>query len=319
MLPRTIGVNAPTLDNLLGPGAPSTLASAMDMGLLDQTPQWALAAMGVLGVVMWLFGHASLKAGFGLIGALVGGLAGYVVPEAMGVSIHPGIGAMLGAGVGLVAALAGFRLSIGITQGAVFAAAAAVAVFLGVSNSSLRTPSVEASTAPKDLELQVSVVDPDEPTPAEPSDSTVAEVREWLKSHAGAADHGLDHPGMDKVREKAAELVASSKELADRVRPAWEELPRADRTAVSLAALGAGIVGLGCGLFFPKRSAGLVTALGGAMLWLPAMGEMLRRSSVAPRLLDDVGPRGLVVAIIAATVIGTMIQWAMTKRPADKA
>lgn len=287
----------------------------MDLGLLDQTPQWALAAMGVFGVVLWLFGHAALKAGFGVIGALVGGLAGYVVPAAMGVGIHPGIGAIIGAGVGLIAALAGFRLSMGVTQGAVFAAAAGIAVFLGVSRTSVHALGEQPPANANGLELEVAVVDADPESPSEPSDSTVAEVKEWLKSHAGTGDNG----GLDQVREKAAELVATTREIAERVRPAWEELPRADKTAVGLAALGAGVVGLGCGLCFPRRSAGLVTALGGALLWLPAMGEMLRRSSMAPRALEGIGPAGLVVAIVVATVIGTMIQWAMTKRPADKA
>ncbi|MFM9957798.1 MAG: hypothetical protein ACKVZJ_06960 [Phycisphaerales bacterium] len=304
--------------------ASSTLASADAWAAL---PQWVLVGAGIVGVVLWLFGHATLKFGFGVIGLLAGALAGYVMPGLLGAGVHPGIPAALGAIVGLMAGLISFRFSVALIQGVVLGVIAALLVFIVVAPMQARelkdqvgtaAPAASSDGAPaRGLELEVRAVAEDsqidaEPGTGEPTTGTLDEVRESL------TQQGAD-PAVDFALRSAEDLRDSTQRLADTVRPMWNDLPREHRTGIALAAIGAATVGLGLGLFFPKRSSAGVTALAGSMLWVPALMELMARGAVRPPGIDvhDTWTRMACVGVIA--VIGTCIQWAMTRRGADKA
>jgi len=118
---------------------------------------------------------------------------------------------------------------------------------------------------------------------------------------------------------RAEDLREETRRLADRVRPVWNDLSREHRTAVALAGVGMGTLGLGLGLFFPKRSSAMVTAVAGAMLWVPALLELMDRGGIGTGLLDQMTTLRRITVIALVAVIGTCIQWAMTRRSADKA
>ncbi len=299
-----------------------------DAGTLSALPQWALVVAGVVGVILWLFGHATLKFGFGVIGMLAGALAGYIVPGILGAGVAPWIPAAMGAVVGLLAGVIGFKLSVGLIQGTVAALIGALVVFVTVAPDRARELRDDSMQGPaRGLELEVSaaqspVIDADSPADspaAEPSDEAVDEAKKWLDSHAAEGDSAAVRRAVELARDSADDLRETTRDLAERVRPVWNDLSREHRTAVTLGAVGLGTVGLGLGLFFPKRSSALVTAVAGAMLWVPALLELLTRGGVTPPLLDTTSTLHRAGAIVLVAVIGTCIQWAMTRRPADKA
>ncbi len=308
------------------------LLAASDVGSQAwvSLPQWALVGAGVVGVVLWLFGHATLKFGFGVIGLLAGGLAGYLVPGLLGAGVHPWVPAGLGALVGFMAGLISFRLSVGMIQGVVLGVIAALLVFIVVAPGAARNlkndvgggaasggTGVADGTPARGLELEVRAIteggqEADDGGVLEASNETLKSVRESLRG--GGAD-----PAVDFAVRSAEDLRDSTKRLAERMRPVWNDLPREHRTGIALAAVGAGTVGVGLGLFFPKRSSAGVTALAGAMLWVPALMEMMARGGMRPAGWDLGATWTRVVCVGVMAVIGTCIQWAMTRRGADKA
>lgn len=298
-----------------------------EAGTLSTLPQWALVVAGVVGVVLWLFGHATLKFGFGVIGMLAGGLAGYIVPGILGAGIPAWIPALMGAAVGLVAGVISFKLSVGLIQGTVAALIGALVVFVTVAPDRARELRDESMQGPaKGLELEVSAAaappaesGEESQLGGEPSDAAVDEAKKWLDAQSTVNHDETVKRAVEIARDSADNLGEATREIAERVRPVWNDLSREHRTAVTLGAVGMGTVGLGLGLFFPKRSAALVTGVAGAMLWVPALLELLSRGGVRPPLLDPASTLHRAGLIAAVAVIGTCIQWAMTRRPADKA
>lgn len=296
-----------------------------DSGTLAVLPQWLIVVAGIVGVVLWLFGHATLKFGFGVIGLLAGGLGGYLVPGILGAGVHPIIPAAIGAVIGLVAGFTSFRLSVSLVQGSVGAVIGALVMFVAVAPDKARELRDETLQGPaRGLELEVSAVagpgQPEMPVQTEPSDASVDEVTKSLDKLSRGVREGTDlGPAVDMARARAGDLREETRRLADRVRPVWNDLSREHRTAVALAGVGVGTLGLGVGLFFPKRSSAMVTAVAGAMLWVPALLELMDRGGVGAGLLDQATTLRRIAVIALVAVIGTCIQWAMTRRSADKA
>lgn len=305
---------------------PTILPLAQDGAALAPLPAWALIAALGSGMVLWLLGHKALKLCFGLLGVITGGFAGLALPAALGATLAPALTGTVGAAVGLMIALATFRVSIGITLALVLGIAGTLAVFSFVAPREARElrdqPLSSGARSGEGPELTVTL-DPDTP-PGEPSDQAVADVKRWLIDHAARDGSPPDAPGAvaDSVRtlREGAELVRDrSHRFADRVRPVWNDLPREDRTAIALGAVGGAAVGLGFGLLFPRRSASVVTSCAGTLLWLPAAVELSRRSGVRLPVLTDGGSLAWLLALGMACVIGTWIQWRLSRPKVDKA
>ena len=296
-----------------------------ETGTLTALPQWLIAVAGIVGVVLWLFGHTTLKIGFGAIGLLAGGLGGYIIPGVLGAGIHPIIPAAIGAVIGLVAGFTSFRLSVSLVQGSVGAVIGALMMFIAVAPDKARELRDETLQGPaRGLELEVSAAAGPAEAGAvgqsEPSDASVDEVTKSLDTLSKGVREGTDlGPAVDLARARAEDLREETRRLADRVRPVWNDLSREHRTAVALAGVGMGTLGLGLGLFFPKRSGAMVTAIAGAMLWVPALLELMDRGGIATGVLEQATTLRRIAAIALIAVIGTCIQWAMTRRSADKA
>jgi len=246
------------------------------------------------------------------------------VPGILGAGVPAWIPAALGAAVGLLAGVIGFKLSVGLIQGTVAALIGALVVFVTVAPDRARELRDDSQQGPaRGLELEVSAAaaptEQDGSAGGEPSDAAVDKARKWLESHNAEGDSASVQRAVEMARESADDLRETTREIAERVRPVWNDLSREHRTAVTLGAVGLGTIGLGLGLFFPKRSAALVTGVAGAMLWVPALLELLARGGVTPPLLDTSSTFHRAAAIGLVAVIGTCIQWAMTRRPADKA
>lgn len=299
-----------------GPFGVLTLAQS---DWLAAAPQWVLVATGIGGVVLWLFGHTSMKAGFGVLGIVIGGLIGFVAPAAFGASVHPGITAGIGAIAGLVIGVATFRVSIGLTLGLAMGVAAGLAAFASVAPEHAQRLRA-AGPGVDELELSARVDGSGEPSGG-PSDDAVKRVREWLESQGegGADTEGTVAAGATMMGQGADRLRETGERIADRVRPVWNELPRENRTAIALACAGAGTVGMGLGLFFPKRSAAMVTAFAGALLWVPAVIELAGRSRLGGSWVNEASLGRQLMLVCGVAVIGTLIQWGVSMRRADKA
>lgn len=300
-----------------GPVAPESLAA------------WLLWSLLLFGVAMWLMGRKFLRLGFGLVGAACGAAAGVGIASTLALGAPTSVMAVAGAVVGLVAGLITFRLSITLICAVVLSTVTAALVFSFVApdrarelrNSPLSAPAEPDAEGP---EISAQMIDR---SALEPSEQDVEKVREWLKAQNDSSNPEAQSKAIQHLADAAQLLHQSTGAARDaserfiaRFRPIWNDLPRADRTAILAGALGGATMGLGIGLFFHKRAASVITAAAGALMWLPAAVILARRAGVEWRGLDWLENTShawlLTWAILA--VIGTCIQWACFRRHADK-
>jgi hypothetical protein len=97
----------------------------------------------------------------------------------------------------------------------------------------------------------------------------------------------------------------------------WAELSGAAKWSLlgvgAIAAAGAFAVGL----IFPNTAAALVSALAGSILVWTALGRLGARYLPAAHEYLPQTPRGMLVAVGAATALGALIQWIFSRKRAD--
>ncbi len=90
------------------------------------------------------------------------------------------------------------------------------------------------------------------------------------------------------------------------------------RTGMIIGGLAAAAVGLAIGLIFPKIGSALVSSSIGSVFLLISLSGLAQR--YVPSVVSDVpaGIRSAVAAIIAATILGSLIQWTILRSKADE-
>lgn len=241
------------------------------------------ALMVVVGIVLWLVGGRLAKAACVLSGMVMGGVGGWLIGATLadqGAYVLPLVigGSIIGA---LLAGLL-FRVWIAGVGAAVLALVVPVA----------------------SLVWQGATVDP-------VSFDQQAVVDQTLETAEGE-----DSPTLMQKVNRAMDAVYT--QLADDAEAWWESLGGSGRTIVYMGALIGAAVGLLLGMVLPKVSAALQTALAGALLvYFGAMGLARWQLGEDSTVLPD-SARGAVVAIGLITLLGTVIQWTLSRRQADK-
>jgi hypothetical protein len=251
-----------------------------------QSLPWAahgLAAGGLAtGIIMWLVGRRLLKPGFALLGAIFGAMIGLFTASAATESVFgvpsPYIGISLGALVGLGAGVMLFRFAVAITTGLALALAGGLisAAYLHFSPKPT-TPITASSTS-----LTI-------PTPA-------------------LDEAGRLHRFIEGARPMASQVHDFVSQRYDDLHAAWSELPEHDQVVLGVSTLGTGIAGFVLGLFAPRRSAAVATALFGSALFMGCGVWLLHALNVPGNKYLDQGALVWLPTWMALALIGMAIQ-----------
>lgn len=285
-----------------------------------QSMPWGVqgAIVGVLvgGLILWAFGRKVLRPMAVLIGAGVGGAAGFVAlpvlaPEA---GLSPYVGLAGGAVIGLLLALLLYRIVTAVSFGFVLACAAAVttAGVLGWRQpSALPQSAAIASGEPGLTGIDMNTVIDEA---ARRLEEALAKGSTPLPSSQPAS---AKYPNISATAQNAHEFYQA---LRDQLQARWAAYPSSDQWKIGLAAAFGMAIGLLLGFLMPNWSSGAVTALVGAAIWLPAAVWLLHAFSV-PRheRLSEVTPLGWAIVWAIVGIIGIGMQWQAFTRAKKKA
>lgn len=98
----------------------------------------------------------------------------------------------------------------------------------------------------------------------------------------------------------------------------WNALESSTRWGLVAISVGGGIVAFVLALALPMFGASMVTSFLGTLLMLPGVITLTRLVASDTALAMTSSPRGLVIGVAIATIIGALIQWMLLRPPADK-
>lgn len=299
------------LEGLLGTG----------QSILDQFQQLGLSTHAVMGLVclggflLWLFGGRSLRVGFGLLGMLVGAQVGLLAPAIVGFDTPAVIVAVTGAALGLLIGLVAFKFTVAWTMAVLLGVIGLIgsAAYFEVRPDFSAQPEAVSEPSPydelyRDFEIlrdQARRRLPGEQgfLPGLPDDAFAddPEARARYEARLAAAEDGA---------KKLSELFFS---IRERLRPTWEQLPSRERIGIITIALVGNILGFSLGMIATKKSAMLITAFAGPLIWVPA-AIWLGAAFGAPGM-DHLPTHPLVWALVwlVLSVLGLLIQWRRPK------
>lgn len=98
----------------------------------------------------------------------------------------------------------------------------------------------------------------------------------------------------------------------------WNALESSTRWGLVAISVGGSIVAFVLALALPMFGASMVTSFLGTLLMLPGVVMLTRLVASDTALAMTSSPRGIVIGIAIATIIGAFIQWMLLRPPADK-
>jgi hypothetical protein len=258
-----------------------------------------LAVLGLgCGLVLWLVGQRVLKPVSGVLGAVIGGLIGFMtVPSLAPESIlgipSPYAGLGIGAVFGLGAGLMLFRFALAIATGL----ALGLAGILIAAAAMHFQPIQDAPNTFGALRSEAAMA------AAQPVDPNIT----GRKERAIATGRSVAVVVRDFVERRAEE-----------VRGAWNKLEGHDQVVLALSGVGGAAAGFFIGLFFPRKSGAIATSLFGSAVWIPSLVWVVNALELPGRQhLDRSTVFWLIVWGIAA-VVGIIVQISGERRKAPK-
>lgn len=275
--------------------------------LANHIPMWVdvmIGFAGLWGLFMWLFGHRMIRPTVtitGLVaGAVIGGLIGRSMLEGNAV-----VFAAIGGGVvGAIATWMLFRIWMAVLLAVTLAAMApwAVIAWEGV------TPPPSPVADLKETAKQILEDGMDNLAPNGESDGPIIFGRPENDEQAAEQNEGL-----------AKRITEAAKAGWENLRTWWsDELSGSARWLIITASAAMALSGLMIGLIFPNLGAATVASLIGSIVLLSAAVRL------GTKYLGDAGswlpssPRGMLIGLLAMTVVGALIQWTILRPRADK-
>lgn len=267
----------------------------------------------IVGIILWAAGRRVLRAGFAAAGLIVGGAAGWMLGHAVTLGISPWISAaILGILIACIAALM-HRVAVAGALALVFGIAAPMAVVTvaeiqGVDKSVLQpveAPAEPGEAPPEPDELD-RFFDPEQAeSPINPMDLGTEAVVEEFDLGEQATEQ------LEQARSYAEQIIAG-------LQAWWDETPAKLRPAIVGAAIAGVLLGVLFGALAPMLSAAVVTAFGGALLWLSGLRIVVIQvgEPVAGWLPSQA--TWLLALWLIMSLIGVAIQWMFRPKPADK-
>jgi hypothetical protein len=266
------------LDSLLT----SLLGQASSVGSLPFAAH-ILAVIGLgCGLVLWLVGQRVLKPIFGLLGAALGGLTGFLVlPNLASDTIaglpSPYVGLAIGAVFGLGAGLLLFNFALSIST----------ALAVGLAGLLIGAAAVKFQ-------------------PMQDAPRTLS-VLQAETAKAANANNGRD-PTLESVKPVAQVVKEFVEARAEEVQGAWSRMTAQDQVILALAGVGGAAVGFFIGLFFPRQSAAVATALFGSAIWIPCTVWVVNALEVPGRQHLDRGTVFWLIVWGVIALIGMVVQ-----------
>jgi len=215
-------------------------------------PAWVpLAALIVVGVLLWGAGKRGLKLGLASIGFGVGAAMGYAMGDSINLGLAPWMSAALAGLVCAIIAAVMYRLLLIVLLIAVGAAAAPMTV---LSLSHLQTQGGRDSS----LAIPDAIVKQHEDQLQDAAEAMDSMRAEWLLK-IGLNDRG--HARLDRLESS----LYRAQEHADEF---WRKTPQKLRPTLMLAGVIGAVIGLFLGIMAPSFGALALTAFAGSLMWI---------------------------------------------------
>lgn len=293
-----------------------------------------LALIG--GLLLWAAGRRILLGAFAAIGLVLGGTAGWMIGELMGLGMQIWIPTVVGGVVfACVAALAS-RLVV----------AVAFALTLGIAASLATMTLAQIGGSSDDQPTQEQITDPEGLAGPIPEIPLPEELAEWLDSidpdrsnqDPPEAQPERAPPGLplDLPLDLASEALGDSLEipaqaqryvdhiqhiagqLKDALKAKWATTPASARPTVIASALSGLLVGMLLGALARGFSAVVVTAFSGSLLWLSCAWTLASRAGLSEASWMPESSGSWLGWWMVTAVIGLGIQWTLRRKRADK-
>lgn len=290
---------------------------------LHDMPLSSLIAVGVLvalGLLLWAAGRRVLRAGFAIIGIIVGGMAGWLV----GASLNLGLGSLAAAVLGaivlaIVLALA-FRIAIAVAMAAIFAIASPMGVITFAEWQARSEGKTLAEVEPSATSNQITdwLQKHDDPAARQQIEESINSSTESVRTQLDGAKSALSESLKGKVDAELDQLRQFVSRMAEVIQQRWDSTPQTLRPTLTLAMVAGAIFGLIVGGLLPTFSGAVITALGGSLLWLCGLQILAVRFGMAEQLWLPSSGTGWLAVWLITSMVGIVIQWTFRKRPADK-
>ncbi len=259
------------------------------------------------GVVLALFGRASLRLALALLGLLLGVQAGLVLPAAVGAGVSSATTAGVGGFIGLMMGLITYRFTIAIASSVL---AAAVATTIAATFVQYAPEELPASVAPQVVPGEAFVESLDALNDAA-SDGPLRDIAEAAL------------PNMNEEVEKAGlgEEAQHVRDFFSRVKavlgPRWSALDVREKLIVTMATLIGLVGGFAGGLLLHKSVGSLVTAMSGAAMALPSGAWLATASGAVGEGMLPSEPLVWAGLWLVLSAVAVAIQWRSKKPEAD--
>jgi hypothetical protein len=302
-----------------------------DLPLAALTPVFLLVLVGLM---LWAAGRRLLRVAFAAGGFVVGGLAGWLMAEAMGLEM-PWLVALIGGAVMAVLGALLYRMTMAVATAVILALAAPLAV-ISVADAS---PNMRVFSPPDEVEHT-------QTPPAREPDELDRWMQERLRNIEESArdeirrrfpEADLDNfklpqgVAAEDVHDALAEHLGVPPEVAaqyerlkgyamrvwEGIRRTWANVRPDLRPYLVGSAIMGGLLGLFIGVLAPGITASIVTAFGGSLLWLGGLrviGEHFGLTEAG--WLPARGAVWMAVWIVVA-LLGLAIQWRLRPKRAD--
>ena len=308
-----------------------------------------VAATLLAGLLLWAAGRQVLKPVVILLACTSASLAGFVLlpviaPDA---GVSPYLGGLGGLILGALAGLLLYRLALATTFGLTLAAAAGLLAATLISLPGIRPAAATDSfptmagggglggdeqpvpaTGERTKNPYPDVVNPPAPRAAPARQATANQPT--APTPAATASPSIDAPpkqpsttssswswptlslpalSLDSASDLAVRARTFAGALREQASTAWGRFRATDQMIITLAALlglfGGGIIGL----TLPAWSAGVITALAGAAIWLPCAAWLASAAHVPGHERLDLPPTGWAIVWAVVALLGVAVQW----------
>lgn len=302
-----------------------------------------VAASLLAGLLLWAAGRQMLKPVVVLVACTSASLAGFILlpviaPQA---GVSPYVGGLGGLIVGALAGFLLYRLALATTFGLTLSAAAGLLAATLISLPTLRPAAATDSfptlagggglggdeqpvpaTGERTKNPYPEVVNPPRPRApsaqraAAPAPTAAPTPAPDTAATAQPSSSSWSWPSVSLPtlsQGSAGDLAARARTFAGALREqastAWGRFRATDQMIITLAALlglfGGGIIGL----TLPAWSAGVITALAGAAIWLPCAAWLASAARIPGHERLDLPPTGWAIVWAVVALLGVAVQW----------
>jgi hypothetical protein len=257
----------------------------------------------VVGLVLWSFGRRFVRPGFALVGMVIGAVLGFFTTASIPmIDPFPIPAPYVGLGGG---ALGGVILAVLLFRVAMAASTALVMALMGVlvacTYLDLKLEPADGATTHAVNEFQL---DAPEDTSSFELPPFLSPVSNEAPTDAERAARGATVKTRRFVRALGAELTSL-----------WDRLPEQSQIVLGLSAALGGAIGALSGIGAPRRTAGAVTAMLGAGMFLPCLVWIAHVKDLPGRDLLHRRPLEWIMIWLGVSAVGIVIQWTALRPP----